>query len=109
MLKAKANIRFTLENKDYDAHDRFWVAFKLGEDLLFSGAIKSAYPEYKYDTPYDVDVEFFTIDGEAYELVTPSLSEGMSAVMCAGRRIIGQSILTNIEYIPYSGNIVVHS
>jgi hypothetical protein len=101
MLKAKANIQFTLENKDYDAHDRFWVAFKLGEDLLFSGAIKSSHSEYKYNTPYNVDVEFFTIDNdEAYELVTPSLKEGMNAVMCAGRRIIGQSTLTNLEYAP---------
>ena len=46
MLRAKAEILFTLSDKNYTAREDFRVPFNFGEDLLFSGNIKSDHEEY---------------------------------------------------------------
>jgi len=98
MLKAKGDIIFTLEGSDYTASDHFRVAFSFGSGLLFSGAIKSDNKQYTQGQTYHVDIEFFTIEDEAYELVKPNLVDVLDTVMCAGSRILGLAKLTDFVY-----------
>jgi len=99
MLTAKARVKFTVAGKDYDAHDRFDVAFRFAENLLFSGRIKGSVPEYKSGEEYAVDVAFFTIDNEeSYNMVKPTLSDGTRFVMCAGSRIMGDAVMDSFTY-----------
>jgi len=99
MLKAKARIKFTVADKNYRAHDKFYVAFRFGEQLIFSGRIRSDVHEYVSGTEYNVDVDFFTIDNEeAYAMVKHTLSNNARFVMCAGSRIIGDAVITAFVY-----------
>lgn len=99
MLKAKAIIRFTLQGRNYEATRQLRPAFNLGDDLLFSGNILSENTQYLYNIEYTVDIEFFTIEDEAYVAVSPLLSEGMTVAMQEGSRLIGIAKLYNLEYV----------
>jgi len=99
MLKAKAKIRFTVNGKDYIAHDRFDVAFRFGEGLLFSGRISGETDAYLNKRDYNVDVAFFTIDNdEAYSMVEHTLNDNARFPICAGRKIIGDALMYDFIY-----------
>ena len=98
MLKAKGEIQFTIEGKNYQASNQFRIAFKFGDGSLFSGAIISKEKEYLQGQTYNVDIEFFTIDDEAYNAIKPTLGDELDSVMCAGRKILGVAKLRNFEY-----------
>ena len=98
MLKAKAEIMFTLEGKNYSGNLKLQPVFNFGKDLLFSGTIVSDHDEYRCKEKYAVDIEFFTIYGEAYEAVKPLLKPDMGLVMQAGRRVLGVSKLLDYVY-----------
>ena len=98
MLRAKGEIQFTIEGKNYEASNQFRIAFKFGDGLLFSGAIISSEKEYLQGHIYNVDIEFFTIEDEAYNAIKPSLGDQLDSVMCAGRKILGIARLWDFEY-----------
>ena len=98
MLSAKGEIIFTLQGINYTANDHFRVAFSFGEGLLFSGTIKSADDEYIQGQVYPVDIEFFTIEDEAYELIKTNLKNELDTTMCAGSRILGLAKLSDFIY-----------
>ena len=99
MLKAKAEIVFTLSDKNYTARTDFRVPFNFGEDLLFSGNIISDHTEYVNNEKYLVDIEFFTIEGEAYEAVKHLLHTGITIAMQAGSRLLGKAKLLEFDYV----------
>ena len=99
MLKAKAEIIFTLSDKNYTAREDFRVPFNFGEDLLFSGNIKSNHEEYVFNKKYFVEVEFFTIEGEAYEAVKHLLKVGSTIAMQTGSRLLGKAKLLELNYV----------
>ena len=99
MLKAKAEIVFTLSDKNYTAREDFRVPFNFGEDLLFSGNIISAHDEYVFNEKYLVDIEFFTIEGEAYEAVKHLLQTGNTIAMQTGSRLLGKAKLLGFDYV----------
>ncbi|MDR2571969.1 MAG: hypothetical protein LBD23_16955 [Oscillospiraceae bacterium] len=98
MLKAKGEIMFTLEESNYVANDHFRVAFSFGDGLLFSGMIKSDNEFYDHGKSYQVNIEFFTIEDEAYELIKSCLQAELETVMCAGSRILGLAKLFDFTY-----------
>ena len=98
MLAAKGEIMFTLQDNNYTASDHFRVAFSFGDGLLFSGNIKSTHDEYIQGQVYHVDIEFFTIMDEAYELIKNNLKYELASTMCAGNRILGIAKLTDFIY-----------
>ena len=98
MLKAKGTVRFTLDVKNYTS-DQLRPAFMFSEDLLFTGGIKSDADMYYYGQTYDVDVEFYTVEDEAYATLKPLLREEMDLTICSGRRILGIAKLRDFEYI----------
>ena len=98
MLKAKAEIMFTLENKNYLNNTKLQPVFNFGEGLLFSGTIRSDDKEYFYKQKYEVDIDFFTIYGEAFEAVRPTLKPDMGLTMQAGKRILGMAKLIDYKY-----------
>lgn len=98
MLSAKGEIVFTLAGNNYTASDHFRVTFSFGNGMLYSGTIKSKYYEYLEGQTYDVDIDFFTIEDEAFFQLKPILEEKMDTVMCAGSRILGTANLTNFVY-----------
>jgi hypothetical protein len=98
MLKAKAEIMFTLENKNYLNNSKLQPVFNFGKDLLFSGTIKSDDKEYLYRKKYEVDIDFFTIYGEAYDAVKPALKPDMGLTIQAGKRILGIAKLIDYKY-----------
>jgi len=99
MLKAKAEIIFTLSNKNYIARDDFRVPFNFGDDLLFTGNIKSDQKEYLYNEKYQVEIEFFTIEGEAYEAVKHLLQADRMIAMQTGSRLLGKAKLLELDYV----------
>ena len=98
MLRARGEITFTLDGCNYTASDHLRVAFSFGNGLLFSGTIKSDSNQYAQGQTYNVNIEFFTIEDEAYALVKPYLSDVLDTVMCAGSRILGLAKLTDFVY-----------
>ena len=98
MLKAKGEIVFTLDGKNYTA-DQLRPAFMFAEGLLFTGGIKSDADMYYQGQTYDVNIEFFTIEDEAYSVLKPILKEDMDLAICSGRRILGKAKLRDFEYV----------
>ena len=96
MLKAKVEIMFTKEGKTYEGDCR--PAFNFGNDLLFSGAVMSPVTEYLPKQKYIVDVAFFTISSEGYEMVKSLLKPNMGMTMQEGSRIIGVAKLLEYTY-----------
>jgi len=97
MLKAKGEVIFTLEGKNYTA-DQLRPAFMFAEGLLFTGGIKSDVDMYYQGQTYNVDVDFYTIEDEAYSILKPLLKDVMDLVICSGKRVLGKATLRNFEY-----------
>ena len=104
MLNANAIIRFTLENKNYSVKP-LRVTFNFGPGLLFSGEIISDHEVYVYNKTYKVNVDFFTIEDEAYEALQPVLMSVTGVIMQAGSRILGTAELSNFNYDGHKVNI----
>ena len=98
MLKAKGEIMFTLDGKNYTA-DQLRPAFMFAEGLLFTGGIKSDVDMYYQGQVYDVNIEFFTVEDEAYSTLKPILKENMDLAICSGRRILGKAKLRDFKYV----------
>ena len=98
MLHAKAEIQFTLEGKNYVPDDQFRIAFNFGDGLIFSGTIRSNHTEYLQGEKYLTDVEFFTVEDEAYAALQPILRKGKTLSLCAGKRILGVAVLQDYDY-----------
>ena len=98
MLRAKAEIRFTLEGKNYVPDDQFRIAFNFGDGLIFSGTIRSNHAEYLQGEKYLTNVEFFTVEDEAYTALEPILIKGKTVSLCAGKRILGVAVLQDFVY-----------
>jgi hypothetical protein len=98
MLRAKAEIQFTLEGKNYVPDNQFRIAFNFGEGLIFSGTIRSNHTEYLQGEKYLTDVEFFTVEDEAYFALQPLLTKGKTLSLCAGKRILGVAVLHDYSY-----------
>lgn len=75
-------------------------AFNFGEGLLFSGTIKndSTNEKYLYQSSYVVEVEFPTIEDEAYEAIQPLIKIGMNLNIQNASRIIGEAKLLDYIY-----------
>jgi len=98
MLKAKGKIVFTLDGKNYTA-DQLRPAFMFAEGLLFTGGIKSDDDMYYQGKTYDVDIEFFTVEDEAFKMLKPILKDYMDLAICSGSRILGKAKLHDFEYV----------
>jgi len=99
MLKIKAEIMFTIPNQSYSGRQYpLRPTFNFGKGFLFSGTIKSAYNEYLYGQIYFVDVEFPTIECEAYDCIQHLVKIGMNLVIQIGLRIIGTAKLIDFVY-----------
>jgi len=98
MLKAKGEIMFTLDGKNYTA-DQLRPAFMFSEELLFTGGIKSDTDMYYQGQSYDVNIEFFTVEDKAYSVLKPILKDDMDLVICSGKRILGIAKLRDFEYV----------
>ena len=98
MLKAKGEITFTLEGKNYTATE-LRPAFMFADDLFFTGGIKSDADMYYQGQTYIVSVEFYTVEDEAYTVLKPILKENMDMAICSGKRILGKAKLRDFEYI----------
>jgi len=99
VLSANAVIKFTLEGKDYSAKP-LRVAFNFGPGLLFTGEIVSEHAVYSYNEPYGVNVDFFTVEDDAYAALQSVLMPVMGVTMQAGSRILGTAELSNLVYKP---------
>jgi len=97
MLKAKGEIIFTLEGKNYTA-DQLRPAFMFTEGLLFTGGIKSDVDMYYQGQTYNVDVDFYTVEDEAYSMLKPLIKDVMELAICSGKRILGKAILKDFIY-----------
>ncbi|MCL1986841.1 MAG: hypothetical protein FWG64_02585 [Firmicutes bacterium] len=98
MLKANAKIKFTLEGKNYTNDNEFRIAFRFADNLIFSGHVESDNEVYCANKEYDVSIQFFTVEDEAYSALTPILSTNDILAMCAGKRILGTARLLDYEY-----------
>jgi len=98
MLKAKGEVIFTLEGKNYTA-DQLRPAFMFAEGLLFTGGIKSDVDMYYQGQTYKVDVDFYTVEDEAYSILKPLIKEFMELAICSGKRILGKATLHDFTYI----------
>ena len=100
MLRVKAEIIFTIEGKNYkNGKHPLSPAFRFADGLAFSGDIKSEYPEYVYNQKYIVDIEFFTINSEAYEAIKPLIKKGMNLTISTARSILGLSKVLDFDYV----------
>ena len=97
MLTANAAIKFTLEEKNYSVKP-LRVAFNFGSGLLFTGEIVSDHPIYSYNETYGVNVNFFTVEDDAYAALQTVLMPGIGVTMQAGSRILGTAELSNFVY-----------
>ena len=97
MLTANAAIRFTLEGKSYSAKP-LRIAFNFGPGLLFTGEIVSDHVAYSYNETYGVNVDFFTVEKEAYAALQSVLMPVMGVTMQAGSRILGTAELSNFTF-----------
>ena len=99
MLKAKAEIQFTLQGRNYRSGKHFRPVFNFGDELLFSGTVVSDDNEYIYNKEYTVDIEFFTIEDEAYNALQSHLRPGMGLTIQEGSRITGIATLLDFSYV----------
>ena len=99
VLKAKTAIQFTLEGKNRAGGDRLCVAFNFGNNLLFTGRVGNDGDVFVFNNEYSVDVDFFTVDAEAFTLLQPVLTKGMDLAIHEGKRIIGIAKLLEFSYI----------
>jgi len=98
VLKAKGEIIFTLEGKNYTS-SQLRPAFMFSENLLFTGGITGNADMYYQGQTYDVNIEFFTVEDEAYTALKPILKDNMDLAICSGKRILGTAKLRDFEYV----------
>jgi len=98
MLKAKAEIKFTMPDRIYKSGKHFRPVFRFGEGLLFSGTVMSDTIEYAPNQTYLVDIDFFTIEDEAYFALQPVLKPDMGLIIQEGARITGIAKLVDFAY-----------
>jgi len=101
MLKAKGEVTFTLEGKNYIA-DQLRPAFMFAEGLLFTGGIKSDVDMYYQGHTYNVDVDFYTVEDKAYSILKPIIKDFMDIAICSGKRILGKAKLHGFTYESHS-------
>ena len=99
MLKTKTAIQFTLEGKNRAGGDRLCTAFNFGNNLLFTGRVGNDGDVFVFNNEYLVNVDFFTVDAEAFTLLQPILAEGMDLAIHEGKRIIGIAKLLEFSFI----------
>ena len=100
MLKAKAEILFTIDGRQFDKK-YFRPTFNFGKNLLFSGNLISNDDIYLQNHLYLVDIDFFTIRDEAYLAVSPVLKTGMDVAIQEGaHKIVGIARLLDYRYDP---------
>ena len=99
MLKAKAEIQFTLQGRNYLGGKHFRPVFNFGDGLLFSGTVVSENNEYVHNRTYSVDIEFFTVEDEAYNALQSVLRPGMGLTIQEGSRITGIATLLDFSYV----------
>lgn len=106
MLIIKAKIMFFNPKESLSKGDGLCTknilrpAFNFGEELLFSGTIKSESENEKflYQSNYVVEVEFPTIEDEAYEAIQPLIQIGMNLNIQIASRIVGDAKLLDYTY-----------
>ena len=98
MLKAKAEIQFTLPDRSYQSSKHFRPVFRFGDGLLFSGTVTGDVTEYSPNQKYLVDIDFFTIEDEAYSTLKPILKSGMGLTIQEGARITGIAKILDFVY-----------
>ena len=98
MLKAKAEIQFTLPERKYHSSKHFRPVFRFGDGLLFSGTVLSEETEFLPNEKYLVDIDFFTIEDEAYNALQPLLKSGLGLTIQEGARITGIAKLVDFTY-----------
>jgi hypothetical protein len=99
MLIVKAEIKFTIENKNYSVGENpFRPAFSFKNELIFSGDIVSDNREYLYNREYTVDINFFTIDDTSFPSIEKYLEDKSGLVICAGRKILGYAKVLDFSY-----------
>jgi hypothetical protein len=96
MLKGK--VKMTLQSRSYRQHEHLRLTFSFGEGNLFTGAVRSENLEYVAGVEYVVDVDFFTVNREAYALIESKLRNEMNLVICEGNRIIGEAVLLSYMF-----------
>ena len=89
MLKAKAEIKFTIKGRDFDPK-YIRPIFNLGDNILISGVLSSPDELYLNNQNYDVIIDFFTVTPEAYSEIHPCLKPNTTLAMQEdANRIIG--------------------
>ena len=103
MLKAKAEIQFTINERKFDKK-YFRPIFNFGNKLLFSGNLISDDDIYLQNQKYIVDIDFFTIEDEAFSVISPILRPGMNlAIQEGAHRIVGIAKILEYNYEPNIG------
>ena len=98
MLKAKAEILFSLPDRTYQGGKHLIPVFRFAEGLLFSGRILGEAIEYMPNKSYLVDIDFFTIEDEAYSAIKPLLKPGLGLTIQEGARLTGIATLVDYSY-----------
>jgi hypothetical protein len=100
MLKAKAEIQFTIDGRKFDKK-YFRPTFNFGNNLLFSGNLISDDDIYLQNHPYIVEIDFFTVEDDAYRAINPVLKPGMYlAIQEGAHKIVGIAKLLEYRYEP---------
>ena len=98
MLRAKAEVMFTIEGRNYTGNSILRPAFKFSDGLSFSGDIISEHDEYFFNESYIVNIDFFTIEDEAFSALQSVLTKDMRLTIHEGRRILGFAKLLGYTY-----------
>jgi hypothetical protein len=105
MLKAKAEIQFTIEGRKFDKK-YFRPTFNFGNNLLFSGNLISEDDIYLQNHQYLVDIDFFTIEDDGYRAINPVLKPGMDlAIQEGAQKIVGIAKLLEYKYEPVTSSV----
>ena len=100
MLKAKAEIQFTIDGRVFNKK-YFRPIFNFGNNLLFSGNLISDEDVYLHNHPYTVNIDFFTIEDEAFNVICSILKSGMDlAIQEGAHKIVGIAKLIDYKYEP---------
>lgn len=106
MIIAKAEITFFDLDRNSSGYEGICAkkilrpAFNFGENLLFSGTVESdgIIETYIFEKIYVVQVQFPTIEGEAYQAIKHLIKIDMNLDIQNGSRIIGKAKLLHYIY-----------
>ncbi len=102
MIRAKMDIVFFKEKntKNYKCDSILRPSFMVGEGMLFSGQIngKGTNGEYLLGGKYEVSVDFFTINDEAYIHTKHLINLGMTMNIQLASKVIGEAVLKSYIY-----------